>query len=282
MTPEQYCQEKAAKSGSSFYYSFLFLPTERRKAITALYAFCREVDDVVDESTDPSVAATTLHWWRQEVAKMKAGEPTHPVTRAMAPYQQTYGITAERLCEIIDGMQMDLEQTRYLDFKGLRLYCYRVASVVGLMAAEIFGRTHQDTLAYAEQLGLALQLTNIIRDVGEDARKGRVYLPIEDLQKFNVPVQQILQYKGGTEFESLMKFQTERAREHYRNAYNLLPQADRKAQRAGLIMASIYSDLLNEIERNGYKVLNERTSLTPLRKLWVAWRTWITSKPAPV
>jgi phytoene synthase len=173
MTPDEYCQNKAARSGSSFYYSFLFLPPERRRAITALYAYCREVDDTVDEATDPQVARARLDWWRAEIERLFAGDPQHPVTRAMAPHLAPCAIDRASLVAIIDGMQMDLEQDRYADFEGLRLYCHRVAGVVGVLAAGIFGARSAGTLAYAEQLGLAFQLTNIVRDVGEDARKGR-------------------------------------------------------------------------------------------------------------
>ena len=283
MSPDEYCQQKSAKSGSSFYYSFLFLPPLKRRAITALYAFCREVDDVVDECHDTSIAATKLAWWRTEIQAMVQGKPTHPVTRALEPLRLEFQITEARLNAIIDGMQMDLEQTRYLDYVGLKLYCHRVAGVVGILAAEIFGHTRaEQTLAYADQLGLALQLTNIIRDVGEDARKGRIYLPLEDLKKFDVTAAQILRFERSDNFVRLMQFQVERARTQYRAAYALLPAPDVKSQRTGLIMSSIYSDLLNEIERNGYKMLSERTSLTPLRKLWLAWRTWVSSRPAAV
>lgn len=283
MSPDEYCQEKSAKSGSSFYYSFLFLPPLKRRAITALYAFCREVDDVVDECNDASIAATKLAWWRREIQAMAQGKPSHPVTRALEPLRLEFHITESRLNAIIDGMQMDLEQTRYLDYVGLKLYCHRVAGVVGILAAEIFGHTQaKETLAYADQLGLALQLTNIIRDVGEDARKGRIYLPLEDLKQFDVTAAQILRFERTDNFVRLMQFQVERARLQYRAAYALLPAPDVKSQRTGLIMSSIYSDLLNEIERNGYRMLSERTSLTPLRKLWLAWRTWVSSRPAAI
>jgi phytoene synthase len=276
MSPDDYCQRKAASSGSSFYYSFLFLPVERRRAITALYAFCREVDDVVDEGMDPQVAAAKLAWWRGEVHKLFAGKPQHPVTRALEPFRERFGLSAERLNEIIDGMEMDLRQSRYLDWKGLEAYCYRVASVVGLLAAGIFGYRDERTLDYAKSLGMAFQLTNIIRDVGEDARKNRVYLPMEDLQRFGVPAVDILQAKETPAFRSLMEFQAERARAFYDRAMAALPAQDRRAQRPGLIMAAIYRTLLDEIQRGGFHVLTQRTSLTPLRKLWIAWKTWVT------
>ena len=275
MTPDEYCQEKAAASGSSFYYSFLFLPPERRRAITALYAFCREVDDVVDESSDAQLAATKLAWWRQEVANLFAGKPHHPVTQALQRHLQPFSLSQQNFNEIISGMEMDLTQTRYLDWKGLERYCYHVAGVVGLLAARIFGYTEPRTLEYARSLGIAFQLTNIIRDVGEDARKNRIYLPVEDLQKFNVPASEILGLRQSEAFTKLMQFEAGRARSHYEEAFRALPAADRRAQRPGLIMAAIYRTLLDEIERDGFAVLHRRTSLTPLRKLWIAWRTWI-------
>jgi len=275
MTPDDYCQDKAARSGSSFYYSFVFLPAPKRRAITAFYAFCREVDDVVDNATETSIARTKLEWWRTEVGRYAAGTPEHPVTRALLPFRDDGAITPERLNLIIDGMQMDLDQTRYLDYAGLKKYCYHVAGVVGLVSAALFGQTRPETSTYAETLGLALQLTNIIRDVGDDARHGRVYLPIEDLQRFNIKVAQILKGESSPEFVALMKFEADRARAVYAEALAALPPDDRKAQRAGLIMGAIYRTLLDEIESDGFPVLTHRVSLTPLRKLWIAWRTWV-------
>jgi len=275
MTPDQYCQDKAAASGSSFYYSFLFLPDARRRAITALYAFCREVDDVVDETSDPQVAATTLAWWRTEIGRLFEGSPTHPVTLALQPAVQPYGITAVHLNEIIDGMEMDLTQSRYLDYAALDRYCYRVAGVVGLLAAGIFGYANPVTLDYARTLGTAFQLTNIIRDVGEDARRNRIYLPMDEMRRFGVPAADILNARESDGFRALMKFQTDRARASYANALALLPDEDRRPQRPGLIMAAIYSSLLDEIERDGFRVLTRRTALTPVRKLWIAWKTWM-------
>src|SRR5438105_1082536 len=195
----------------------IYLPAERRRAITALYAFCREVDDVVDEGMDAQLAAATLAWWRAEVANLFAGRPLHPVTRALEPHRDKFGLSAARLNEIIDGMEMDLQQSRYLDWAGLEAYCYRVASVVGLLAAGIFGYRDARTLDYAKHLGIAFQLTNIIRDVGEDARKNRVYLPVEDLQRFGVRPAGILLAQETPAFRTLMEFEAERARGFYRS-----------------------------------------------------------------
>lgn len=275
MTPDEYCQHKAAASGSSFYYSFLFLPPERRRAITALYAFCREVDDAVDEASDPQRAAVKLAWWRAEVANLIAGSPQHPVTKALHPFKDVFSIREERLGEIIDGMEMDLTQTRYLDWPALERYCYRVAGVVGILAAGIFGYRDARTLEYARSLGIAFQLTNIIRDVGEDARKNRIYLPMEDLKAHGVPASDILQARETEAFRALMRFEAARAREHYAQAMQALPAEDRRAQRPGLIMAAIYRALLEEIERDDFRVLTRRTSLTPLRKFFIAWKTWL-------
>lgn len=275
MSPDEYCRDKAAASGSSFYYAFMFLPPERRRAITALYAFCREVDDIVDEATDPGLARTRLAWWHGEIANLFAGRPQHPVTRALAPALGPFGIRAERLNEVITGMEMDLAQTRYPDFAALERYCYHVAGVVGMLAAGIFGYTNPGTLEYARRLGTAFQLTNIIRDVGDDARRNRIYLPMDELRAFGVAAADILAARGGTAFERLMEFQYRRAVRYYEEALAALPQEDRRAQLPGLIMARIYRALLEEIERDGFRrVLTHRTSLTPLRKFWLACATW--------
>ncbi|WP_395027746.1 presqualene diphosphate synthase HpnD [Comamonas odontotermitis] len=271
-TPQQYVQDKAAASGSSFYYAFLFLPKDRRAAITAFYAFCREVDDVVDEVSDPGVAATKLAWWQSEVRKSFAGQPSHPVMQALMPYAPQFGIQAEHLLAVIEGCQMDLEQTRYLDFAGLQRYCHLVAGVVGEVAARIFGQTSEQTTQYAHKLGLAFQLTNIIRDVGEDAMRGRIYLPVEELQQFDVKAHEVLNRKYSDRFAALMRFQAERAHRLYDEAFALLPPQDRRTQKPGLMMASIYRTLLREIEADQFQVLHQRVSLTPLRKLWLAWR----------
>jgi phytoene synthase len=275
MNPDQYCQDKAAASGSSFYYSFLFLPEDKRRATTAFYALCRELDDIVDECSDPTIAQIKLAWWRSELDKLYLDQPEHPVTRAFMPGLRKFDIPRELLEEIMDGMEMDLTQSRYPDFKSLQLYCYRVAGVVGEVAARIFGESHRDTVQYAHDLGMAFQLTNIIRDVGEDARRNRIYLPQDELDAFHVSSTDILYGKQSDAFRSLMQFQYERAINFYDKAISGLPTQDRRNQRPGLIMAAIYRATLEEIRRSGFNVLKERTSLTPLRKFWLAWKTWI-------
>ena len=293
MSPDEYCQQKTVQSGSSFYYSFLFLPPERRRAITALYAFCREIDDTVDECTDESIARIKLAWWRTEVSAMykndksdkgnadNTGNPdsksaaSHPVMQALQPHLAPYQLQEQHLQALIDGMEMDLNQSRYLDFPATKQYCWHVASVVGSLSASIFGVTNPRTLEYAEKLGLAFQLTNIIRDVGEDARKRRIYLPVSELQQFGVTSADLLNARHSDKFENLMRFQVARAQKVYDEAFALLPKEDRRAQRPGLMMAAIYRAVLDEIERDQFHVLTQRISLTPLRKLWLAWKTYV-------
>ena len=273
MTPDEYCQEKTAKSHSSFYYSFKFLPELKQRAITALYAFCREVDDVVDECNDENIARSKLTWWRQEVANLYADKPQHPVTQALQPLLKDFDLAEEYFLEIIDGMEMDLNYSIYASFKDLSLYCYRAASAVGLLSAEIFGYKNRMTLKYAHDLGMAFQLTNILRDVREDAQRGRLYIPEDELKEFGVSIQDLHQPVTSDAVKALFKHQADRAREFYQKAYNNLPEEDRFNQRTGLIMAEIYSSILDEIELDGFRVLEHKIKLTPLRKLWLAWRT---------
>ena len=275
MSPDEYCQKRAAASGSSFYYSFLFLPPPRRRAITALYAFCREVDDVVDEVADPGVARAKLAWWAEETARIFHGTPQHPVGQALAAPVRDYGLQEELLLEVIAGMRMDLDYNRYPDYPTLEVYCHRVAGVVGLLSARIFGFVDAGTLDYARTLGIAFQLTNIVRDVGEDARRNRVYIPLDELAQCGLQVEDLIMLREDARFERLMRMQIARAQATYDRALALLPAVDRRAQRPGLVMAAIYRALLTEIDRSHARVLSQRISLTPLRKLWLAWTTWV-------
>ena len=245
--------------------------------MTVLYAFCRELDDVVDDCTDMQVAQTTLNWWRADLAKVfDGGAPEHPVCRALQSVVAEFALPHDELAEIIEGMQMDLTQARYANFAELQLYCHRVAGVVGRLITRILGFSRPETLDYADKMGLALQLTNIIRDVGEDARNGRIYLPMEDLQRFDVPAQTIMQAAPTPQFAELMAFQIARARATYREALALLPAADKKAQKMGLILAAIYYALLNEIERDGAQnVLKYKIAIPGPRKKRIALKIWL-------
>lgn len=268
-----YCRQKAAQSGSSFYYSFLFLAPPARQAIIAVYAFCREVDDIVDDYTDKAIAEQKLIFWHAEIDRVYAGNAQHLVGKALMSALKTFALKKHLFQEILQGMQMDLSYQGYQTFEDLRLYCHCVASTVGLLAAEIFQYLDNQTLEYAKHLGLALQLVNIIRDVGEDARRGRIYIPEEELVEFSVSSRDLSagQYSG--EFKALMQYQAKRAREYYEKAQSLLPECDQYAQKSGLIMAKIYFSLLTEMERADFSVLHQRIALTPIRKLWIAWRT---------
>ena len=272
-----YCRQKAAESHSSFLSGFRFLSVEKRNAITVLYAFCRELDDVVDGCTDPNVAQITLNWWRSDLEKVFNNEmPEHPVHQALKDIRASFDLPKNEFEALIDGMQMDLEQARYGSFDELKLYCHRVAGVVGCLIARILGFSNPQTLEYADKMGLALQLTNIIRDVGEDVRQGRIYLPIEEMQKFDVPANVIMQCKPTDNFAKLMQFQVDRARETYREAMLLLPAADKKSQKVGLIMAAIYYALLNEIDRDGAQnVLTYKIAIPSPRKKRIALKTWL-------
>ncbi len=270
MTPADYVQHKTAHAGSSFYYAFLFLPAHQRAAITAFYAFCREVDDVVDDATDRDVAATTLAWWQVEVERSYAGAPTHPVMQALMPWATDFAIEKRHLLAMIEGCQMDLNTTRYPNYPGLQRYCHLVAGVVGEVAARIFGQTQPQTTTYAHTLGQALQLTNIIRDVGEDAMRGRIYLPVNELQKFGVSETDILQHHYSDNFTALMRFQAQRAKGLFDEALALLPAVDRRSQKPGLMMAGIYRALLHHIEHNHFSVLHQRIRLSSLHKFWLA------------
>jgi phytoene synthase len=277
MTPDEYCQNKAAASGSSFYYSVLFLPPDRRRAVTALYALCRELDAAVDEVADPGVARAKLTYWRAELHAAFDGSPQHPVARALEPVVHAYAMTESHLTQIIDGIEMDLDYNRYPDFATLEVYCHRVAGVVGLLSAKIFGYTQPATLDYARTLGLALQLTNIIRNVGEDVRHNRIYLPLDELARFGLASEDLIERREDERFAQAMAFQIARARDYHDRALALLPQADRRSQRAGLVLAAISRALLEEIASLRGRTLRQGVALTPMRKLWIAWRTWVTA-----
>ena len=287
MTPDQYCEQKVQQSGSNLVSAFKLLPTHARTAITALYAYCREIDDIVDECSEPQLAAIKLAWWRTELDRLYAQAPDHPVTKALLPHLQAFDLPRTAFDAVIDGCAMDLEQNRYARWTDLDTYCDRVAGAVGLLSARIFARStaataraSEATLDYANTLGRALQYTNIIRDVGEDARKGRIYLPAEALAAFNVDAASILRFEHTPALQDLLHDMAQRAHRLYDQAMAHLPLDERAAQRPGLIMAAIYRELLRLVESESYRVLHQRISVAPARKLWLAWRTSIGMMPS--
>lgn len=274
MSSSEYWAEKAAPVGSSVYYAFLFLPRVQKTAATALYALAREAQDIVTKPQELSVAHAKLAWWRGEVARLGSSTPTHPIMSALEPYAADGTLTPSLIEPLFDGVEMDLAQTRYLDYRGLERYCALISGTVAEALARILGGTDVSTLQYARQLGIALELTEILRDVGEHARCGRIYLPLDELKRFGVSAPDVLQAHGGAEFVALMRFQSERVRALYRTANAALPLPHRLHQRPGLIMAAHAQALLIELERDQFPVLRERIALTPMRKLLIAWRVW--------
>ncbi|MHA2903911.1 presqualene diphosphate synthase HpnD [Ralstonia mannitolilytica] len=275
VTPDEYCADKAAPPGSNVYYSVLFLSPERRRATVALEAVRRELEDAVRDASDPSVVQTKLQWWRQELARLFEGRPEHPATKALQPFLNTYDIGAVHLGELLAGVEADAMQNRYLDWPNLRRHGDQVAGVAGRLAARIAGHTHARTLEFARQMSLAEQLVHFIRNLGEDVRHNRIYIPVDELQRFNVPAADLFNRRYAEGFKPLMASQAERARATYNEALAALPTEDRRAQRPALIRGVLAMRLLDEVEADGFQVLTQRTDLTPLRKLWLAWKTQI-------
>jgi phytoene synthase len=274
MTPDQYCKNKLKESHTNFAIPFLFLPKSKKQALIALYAFCREVDDIADECTEYDIGLTKLNWWSSEIENLFNDNPQHLVTKALKVPIEKYNLNKNYFIEIIDGMKMDLDFNRYEDFKQLQLYTYRAASVVGILSAHIFGFNNKKTLDYAHNLGIALQLTNIIRDVGEDIRRNRIYIPLSDLETFKVKEDDFKNYLKNDKIKDLMNYQIKRAKEFYTKAEGQLSQADKFKQLPGLMMGAIYYDLLLQIEDGDLSnILNEKTQLTPVRKLFIILKT---------
>src|SRR6056300_1846364 len=234
MTPDHYCKQKLKDSKTNFALPFLFLSKPKKRALIALYAFCREVDDIADHCQEYEVGLTKLNWWLTEINNLYQDHPQHPVTKALYPAIKQFDLNQNYFIEIIDGMKMDLDFNRYEDFKQLQLYTYRAASVVGILSAQIFGFHNKKTLDYAHNLGIALQLTNIIRDVGEDARRNRIYIPLNELTSFQIQEKDIIGKRNQAALVPLMKFQIERAKEFYQKAIILLPEEDRRTQLPGI------------------------------------------------
>ncbi len=278
---QAYCAAVTKKSGSNFYYSFLFLPKPRRDAMYALYAFCKEVDSAVDEPPPGSDPHHQLRRWREELAAAYRGTPTHPVTISLGEHARRLAVPQAYFDDLINGIEMDLTILRYATFQELSLYCYRVASVVGLICLHIFGLTSPRARDYAVNLGTAFQLTNILRDVGADAERGRVYLPQEDLARFGYSEDELFKRTYSPTFLELMRFESARAREFYdraRAAIDALPAHDRRALTVAEIMRGVYLRILRRIERSGYRVFGPRIGLSSSHRLAIAAGVWLRSR----
>jgi phytoene synthase len=277
MTDPSLAARITRQSGTNFYYAFRILPAEKRRAIYALYAFCRVVDDCVDEEGGEREAG--LQQWLAEVHRCYAGRPQTELGRELAGAIARFTIPRGSFERIVEGCRMDLTTRRYATFADLRVYCEHVASAVGLASIEIFGYDDPRTREYAVELGLALQLTNILRDVGADAARDRLYLPLEDLVRHGVDEAALLaaardpHAARSAGLDALLSFEADRARSHYARAEALLPERDRRSMLAAEIMAAVYRTLLEEWARRGHPVGGERTSLGRPRKIWTALRT---------
>lgn len=275
MAPDAYCKQLTDRKGSTFYYCVLFLDPLRRGAVTAVQALCIELKQAVARTADENAARIKLAWWRDEIGLMRTQTPRHPVTRALMPIAREHPHVAPLLEALVDAAEVDLMQTRYLDFKALEQYCALSGGSASECAAIIAGGADETVRRAMRSAGLALCLISIIRNVGEHARSGRVYLPVNELQQFNVPVADVLNARYSDNFRSMMAFQSARAQTLLDVALNELPRPQRKSQRTLLIAAAIYRALLEEIRADGFRVLHERASLTPIRKLWLAWKTGV-------
>jgi phytoene synthase len=281
---QRYCTNLTKKSGSNFYYSFLFLPRARREAMYTVYAFCKEVDNAVDEPPAGTDPRRQLDLWRQELAAAYRGSPTFPTTRSLAEHVRRLSIPQTYFEELIKGVEMDLTVTRYASFESLSLYCYRVASVVGLICLHIFGTTSPRAQDYAVNLGMAFQLTNILRDLRTDADKGRIYVPQEDLARFGYTEHDLVRRTYNLPFADLMRFEAERAREYYakaERALRALPPHERRALTVAEIMRAVYSRILQQIQESEFRVFDQRITLSTRRRLMVAAAVWLRSHWLP-
>jgi phytoene synthase len=265
---------------TSFYYAFLVLPQAQREAIIAVWDFCRAVDDVVDEgeSGEADALRAALDGWRQELARCYGGAPATPQGRALQPWIRHFDLSRQPFEDLIDGVAMDLDHARYPDFDALHEYCWRVASTVGLICIEIFGQRSPEARDYAMNLGIALQLTNILRDVGTDGERGRIYLPLADLARFGCSEAEVLAGTPTPALLSLLAFEAGRARDYYARAARILQTLDAKAFVAAEIMGRVYREILDRIERVGYDVFSERIRVPRSRRALLAADTWLRTR----
>ncbi|SAK77527.1 squalene/phytoene synthase [Caballeronia hypogeia] len=279
MNFDDYCQQKAAPEGSSTYYALRRAPAASQPLLTALYALHRELEETVKETSDPTIGRTKHAWWQGELARLDGGEPTHPVTKALkahagdAAHPVLDDAGRASLATLVDGFGMDLDQARYLDWPGLDRYLQQTGGAFATALARASARDPQRAAAWAAPLGSALLLAQRVQEIGEDARHGRIYIPIDELQRFSVTAADIINRRYGDAFTALMRFQTERARRALTDALAAIPSSERATQRVLRAQAALALALFDEIEREGFQVLHQRISLTPIRKLWITWRT---------
>jgi phytoene synthase len=273
MTAQQYCQEKVLRQGSSLYYSLRFLPIELRETLLALHAFFSEISDIRYECHDTGVALLKFQWWQEEMAQTFAGTPHHPICQALSEPIRHYQLAEHYFQEIIEGFLLDLKLTRYATFDELEDYCKRTCCFLNLLCTHVLGYQNETTLKYAEQLGIALQLTYILRELRPDILKGRLYIPQEELVRFKVSEQSLFNRQLDDTVQALFAYQATRIRAYYHNAFKYLSKKDRFNQRSGLIRAQLALATLQEIENDGFQLFKHRIHLTPLRKLWITWRT---------
>ncbi len=275
MTPDEYCRNQAAPSGSNFYYSVLFLSAEKRRALTALFAFYREIEESAKECSDPALGQIKLNWWRQELATAVGGRAQHPVTQALLPMAFQFALPQELLLQLIDGVESGLLINRHADFRSLQGYCYRTSGLAEQLAARILSFHDPDTLNSSKELGLAFGLTHVILNVRDDGLRNRILLPQDELERFGVTAADILNLHETENFKKLIEFAIDKAESCYNRATSGFPAAERKALRARITLAVIYRSLLREIRKDGCRILRRRVDLTPVRKLWLAWMAWM-------
>lgn len=277
---QEFCTKYTKQSGSNFYYSFLFLPRPRREAMYTIYALCRMIDSAVDDPPPGSKPLEVLATWRKEVSDAYKGHPTLPVTISLAAHLQEFDIPEQLIQELISGVEMDLTINRYATFSDLYPYCYRVASVVGLICLKIFKTQSPKAEDYAVNLGVAFQLTNMLRDLYSDAQENRVYFPQEDFQQFGYSVESLLAKQSSPPLIEFMKFECARARSYYQQAHDILrtlPASDQKALVVAEIMRGVYSTILHKIEAQNYPVFGPRTRVSSLQRLSIASGIWFRS-----
>ncbi|CAE6704485.1 squalene/phytoene synthase family protein [Paraburkholderia nemoris] len=272
MNFDEYCQQKAAPPGSGTYYALRQAPAASQPLLTALFALRREFEETVKETSDPAIGRTKLAWWQNELAALASGSPSHPVSKALAAYLPNVEAEYPALQALLAGFEMDLDQARYLDYPNLRRYVQGVGGTFASLVARASAKDSAQASNWSASLGEALQLAQFVAEAGNDARHGRIYIPIDEMQRFNVTAADLINRKYSDAFTELMRFETKRARDAVRAALAAMPANERRSQRTLVAQAALALALLDEIERDGYHVLHQRIALTPIRKLWIAWR----------